>query len=337
MPAGPVSVQRAAAAWEACAKHEETNAQAARRIVKATEQGRMLRRSDERRGEALRFRRRKQDRGTLAAHSAPRRLGARRLRLCRGVEVEVKTGAEGLPPQERMVSWQLVEDRGRLWVHLQVKVAVEKKSRPAKTVVVDLGCVHTATDSDGEHYALPVREPLEAKQVRALPPGVATLAFAPARPARHVPEDGPHRHQRGTRHRGQKRTDGGQMKVVPAPYSSITCADCLQAHPSSRESQARFRCRYCGKAAHADHNAARVILWRAETPEPRRSRPSVPKHHGPDTFQVMAISPIAWRLISAMRAWPAHAPQRRRGTPVTDSLAATFGSPGNVSLRALKT
>ena len=104
----PLGVQRAAAAaaWEACAKHEEANAQAARRIVKATEEGKRLRRRDERRGEALRLRRRKQDRGTLGAHSAPRRLGAQRVRLCRGVEVEVRAKESGLPAQEQMVSWQ---------------------------------------------------------------------------------------------------------------------------------------------------------------------------------------------------------------------------------------
>jgi putative transposase len=56
---------------------------------------------------------------------------------------------------------------------------------------------------------------------------------------------------------------GAQLVRVPARNTSITCVRCNAIDRRSRESQARFRCRQCGHQAHADVNAARVILARA--------------------------------------------------------------------------
>ncbi len=55
---------------------------------------------------------------------------------------------------------------------------------------------------------------------------------------------------------------GGALVEVPAHYSSQTCSACGTVDARSRESQARFRCIECGHRAHADHNAAIVILRR---------------------------------------------------------------------------
>lgn len=49
------------------------------------------------------------------------------------------------------------------------------------------------------------------------------------------------------------------VKVSPA-YTSQTCAACGHIAPDNRESQAVFRCRACGRVAHADVNAAKNIL-----------------------------------------------------------------------------
>jgi hypothetical protein len=47
-------------------------------------------------------------------------------------------------------------------------------------------------------------------------------------------------------------------KINPV-YTSQTCNACRHRDPRNRESQAVFRCRACGHAAHADVNAARNI------------------------------------------------------------------------------
>jgi len=55
---------------------------------------------------------------------------------------------------------------------------------------------------------------------------------------------------------------GGTLVKVDPAYTSQTCSDCGVIDKESRESQASFRCRHCGFAAHADHNAAINILRR---------------------------------------------------------------------------
>ena len=55
---------------------------------------------------------------------------------------------------------------------------------------------------------------------------------------------------------------GGVLNMVPAPYTSQTCAVCGTTDRKSRKSQASFHCQTCGARAHADVNAARVILRR---------------------------------------------------------------------------
>ncbi len=49
---------------------------------------------------------------------------------------------------------------------------------------------------------------------------------------------------------------GGHLLKVPAAFTSQTCSDCGAIDKQSRESQARFACRHCGSAMHADVNAA---------------------------------------------------------------------------------
>ena len=54
---------------------------------------------------------------------------------------------------------------------------------------------------------------------------------------------------------------GGQLVEVPAPYSSQTCTACGVVDAASRSGE-RFHCVACGYTAHADLNAAAVLLSR---------------------------------------------------------------------------
>jgi putative transposase len=54
---------------------------------------------------------------------------------------------------------------------------------------------------------------------------------------------------------------GGALVMVPAAYSSQTCAACGHVAKASRR-RARFHCVACGQEAPADVNAARVVLQR---------------------------------------------------------------------------
>jgi IS605 OrfB family transposase len=56
---------------------------------------------------------------------------------------------------------------------------------------------------------------------------------------------------------------GSMLVEVDPRHTSQTCSVCSVVDASSRESQARFRCRACGRSDNADVNAARVILARA--------------------------------------------------------------------------
>jgi len=59
-----------------------------------------------------------------------------------------------------------------------------------------------------------------------------------------------------------KMPEGAVLRVDPK-NSSRTCAACGHCAPGNRESQAVFECVACGHSAHADTNAAVVILNRA--------------------------------------------------------------------------
>jgi len=56
---------------------------------------------------------------------------------------------------------------------------------------------------------------------------------------------------------------GGRLEEVPAAYSSQTCSACGCVDALSRPSQAVFRCTACGYQDHADLNAAKILLSRA--------------------------------------------------------------------------
>lgn len=59
---------------------------------------------------------------------------------------------------------------------------------------------------------------------------------------------------------------GRQVVFVNAAYSSQTCAQCGHVAAENRRTQTLFVCASCGHQDHADVNAARVILRRAELP-----------------------------------------------------------------------
>ena len=56
---------------------------------------------------------------------------------------------------------------------------------------------------------------------------------------------------------------GGSVVEVPAAYSSQTCSTCGCVDALSRPQQAVFSCSSCGYRDHADLNAAKVLLARA--------------------------------------------------------------------------
>ncbi len=55
---------------------------------------------------------------------------------------------------------------------------------------------------------------------------------------------------------------GATVVEVPAAYSSQTCAECGVVDAASRRSQSVFECVACGHVAHADTNAAKILLRR---------------------------------------------------------------------------
>ena len=58
---------------------------------------------------------------------------------------------------------------------------------------------------------------------------------------------------------------GSALVVVPAPFTSQTCAECHKPDPQSRPGCGRaFACVHCGHQDHADHNASMVVAQRAE-------------------------------------------------------------------------
>ena len=56
---------------------------------------------------------------------------------------------------------------------------------------------------------------------------------------------------------------GGFLQLVPAAYSSQECSVCGHVDAKSRRSQSLFVCTKCGHTDHADINAAKVLLRRA--------------------------------------------------------------------------
>ena len=55
---------------------------------------------------------------------------------------------------------------------------------------------------------------------------------------------------------------GGLLIRVPAAYSSQECAECGHVSSENRPSRSEFCCVSCGHEAHADTNAAKVLLQR---------------------------------------------------------------------------
>ncbi|RVW10940.1 transposase [Prescottella agglutinans] len=76
---------------------------------------------------------------------------------------------------------------------------------------------------------------------------------------------------------------GVPVQVVDPRNTSRTCSQCGHCDAANRRTQSVFRCRGCGWAAHADHNAARNIAllghkdyWAAQSTEPRAATALAP-------------------------------------------------------------
>nr|MCR4623233.1 transposase [Alphaproteobacteria bacterium] len=53
---------------------------------------------------------------------------------------------------------------------------------------------------------------------------------------------------------------GGELRTVPAQFTSQRCSCCGEEDKASRKTQSRYKCTSCGYEANADHNAAKNIL-----------------------------------------------------------------------------
>ncbi|HVA88952.1 MAG TPA: transposase [Chloroflexota bacterium] len=67
---------------------------------------------------------------------------------------------------------------------------------------------------------------------------------------------------------------GVRVILVDPAYTSQTCSACGHCERANRHSQSSFRCRRCGFALHADHNAAINIAYRAAANRPMVSEAS---------------------------------------------------------------
>ena len=56
---------------------------------------------------------------------------------------------------------------------------------------------------------------------------------------------------------------GGELVLVPAPYTSRTCFECNHQEAENRKTQGNFECKKCGHKDNADVNAAKNILKKA--------------------------------------------------------------------------
>ncbi|GAB0102421.1 hypothetical protein JMUB6875_13890 [Nocardia sp. JMUB6875] len=65
---------------------------------------------------------------------------------------------------------------------------------------------------------------------------------------------------------------GIEVVDVPAAYSSQECGSCGYTAKSNRRTQARFRCRFCGRTVHADIGGARTLLRRSHAADSIRYR-----------------------------------------------------------------
>jgi len=74
---------------------------------------------------------------------------------------------------------------------------------------------------------------------------------------------------------------GVPVLLVDPAYTSQTCSACGHCEKANRHSQSSFRCRRCGFALSADHNAARNIAFRAAANRPMVSEtPHLPTSGG---------------------------------------------------------
>jgi len=88
---------------------------------------------------------------------------------------------------------------------------------------------------------------------------------------------------------------GRVVMFVKAQYSSQTCAECGYVAPENRRSQASFVCGRCGHSDHADANAAKIILKRAELP-PAGSGAELSDCVDPRSELPRARTPVAQRV-----------------------------------------
>ena len=126
---------------------------------------------------------------------------------------------------------------------------------------------HKATSRLVRDHAVIIMEDLKVRNMTASARGrVEEPGFMVAQKAglnRAILDMAPSETRRQLEYKVQRA--GGQLVIVPAPYTSQQCSCCGWTTQENRSSRDRFSCVSCGFAACADMNAARNILAKGLT------------------------------------------------------------------------
>lgn len=170
--------------------------------------------------------------------------------------VPTKMEQEGLARLHRQVSRKT--KGSRRWRKAVERLAKRKRHLAARR----RDAAHKATTRIAKAHPLVVVEDLHLRSMSASAKG--TLA----EPGRNVAaKAGLNRSILAQAHRETRQMlaykcprHGGELRSVPAPYTSQKCSCCGHTAPENRPSQAVFRCVKCGNAMHADDNSSLNIL-----------------------------------------------------------------------------
>jgi putative transposase len=170
--------------------------------------------------------------------------------------VPTEIDAAGLARLHRQVSRKR-KGSGR-WRRAVERLAKRKRHLSARR----RDAAHKATTRIAKMHSLVVVEDLHLRAMSASAKGSA------AAPGRNVAaKAGLNRSILAQAHRETRQMlaykclrHGGELRAVPAPYTSQKCSCCGHTAPENRPSQALFRCVKCGAQKHADQNASENIL-----------------------------------------------------------------------------
>ncbi len=147
----------------------------------------------------------------------------------------------------------LILKGGVFYLYVTIDTPTPPPGTPDDYLGVDLGIVHLAVDSDGNHYTgaeVEAKRRIDSHRRRNLQRKATKAARRKLRRLGHKQS----RYQRDTNH-----------CISKAVVRNAKCGHCDKANRPSRD---RFCCQACGHAALADHTAARNIRARAAVMRP---------------------------------------------------------------------